>query len=42
MKVLLENSVTYTNTKDYINEKLDENHAMENIWVEEVIYFSLL
>ena len=42
MEVLSELSVTFPETKDFINEKLEEKLIRENISLEEVIYFLLL
>ena len=42
MQVLQEVCVTFPETKDFIDEKLKRKCANENIFVVEVIYFSLL
>ena len=38
-KVLHEASVLFPDTKDFIEEKLEEKYTKENISAEEVIYF---
>ena len=39
MQVLQEVSVTFPETKDFINEKLEQKCVNGNISVEEIIYF---
>ena len=41
MEVLHEVSVTFTETKEFIDEKLEQKCSKENISVKEVICFSL-
>ena len=42
MQVLLDVFVKFQDTRDFIDEKLEEKFASENISVEELTYFSLL
>lgn len=42
MKVLNEESLEFPHTKEFIEEHLEQKCLKENIWAEEVIYFSLI
>ena len=42
MQILLDVFVKFQDTRDFIDEKLEEKFASENISVEELTYFSLL